>query len=139
LDKVATKEILRFEALWLAHVKANKATILPDIESKKQITPEIETTLKLMKLRHVFNPKHFIKRDKSKTLPKYFQIGTVIDGPQDYYSEGVSKKRAKKKLVDDLLEDREFKDYHKSKFSQLQRENKRRGRKGPKQKFRKRR
>merc|ERR1711957_1029902 len=46
LDKVATKEILRFEALWLAHVKANKATILPSIEEHKQITDEIESGLK---------------------------------------------------------------------------------------------
>merc|ERR1712184_108682 len=46
LDKVATKEILRFEKLWLAHVKANKATILPSIEEHKQITPDIESGLK---------------------------------------------------------------------------------------------
>merc|ERR1712083_983893 len=46
LDKVATKEILRFEALWLAHVKANKATILPDIGEQKQITADIESGLK---------------------------------------------------------------------------------------------
>ena len=61
-----------------------------------KITPEIETTLKLMKLRHVFNPKHFMKKDKSKGLPKYFQIGTVVDAAQDFYSEGTSKKKRKK-------------------------------------------
>merc|ERR1739843_52024 len=31
LDKVATKEILRFEALWLGHIKSNKGNILSDI------------------------------------------------------------------------------------------------------------
>merc|ERR1719511_73134 len=46
LDKVATKEILRFEALWLEHLKATKGAILGDIMSKKQITPEIEGALK---------------------------------------------------------------------------------------------
>merc|ERR1711930_16212 len=46
LDKVATKEILRFESLWLAHVKTSKGTILTSIEEKKQITPEIEGALK---------------------------------------------------------------------------------------------
>jgi len=46
LDKVATKEILRFESLWLAHVKASKGTILSTITEKKQITPEIESELK---------------------------------------------------------------------------------------------
>merc|ERR1712039_89047 len=46
LDKVATKEILRFESLWLAHIKGTKATILTSIEESKQITPEIESGLK---------------------------------------------------------------------------------------------
>merc|ERR1712080_467566 len=41
LDKVATKEILRFEALWLAHVKSTKGEILNGITTEKQITPEI--------------------------------------------------------------------------------------------------
>merc|ERR1712174_13068 len=31
LDRVATKEILRFESLWLAHIKSNKASVLVDI------------------------------------------------------------------------------------------------------------
>merc|ERR1719206_475141 len=46
LDKVATKEILRFESLWLAHVKSTRANILSDIMTKKQVTPEIEAGLK---------------------------------------------------------------------------------------------
>merc|ERR1719330_629969 len=46
LDKVATKEILRFEALWLEHVKSTRGSTLTDIMTKKQITPEIEGALK---------------------------------------------------------------------------------------------
>merc|ERR1712007_122676 len=46
LDKVATKEILRFESLWLGHVKSTKGTILSSIEEHKQLTPEIENGLK---------------------------------------------------------------------------------------------
>merc|ERR1712151_1090693 len=46
LDKVSTKEILRFEALWLEHVKSTRGSVLSDIMTKKQITPEIEGALK---------------------------------------------------------------------------------------------
>merc|ERR1711870_112674 len=46
LDKVATKEILRFEALWLDHVRSTRGDILTDIMSKKQITAEIESGIK---------------------------------------------------------------------------------------------
>merc|ERR1711869_57961 len=40
LDKIATKEILRFEALWLDHLRSPRASTLTDISTKKQITDE---------------------------------------------------------------------------------------------------
>merc|ERR1719506_3149591 len=42
LDKLSAKEILRFEALWLEHIRANGADILTEIRVKKQISPELE-------------------------------------------------------------------------------------------------
>merc|ERR1712080_591989 len=46
LDKVATKEILRFEALRLDHMKSTRGDILSDILTRKQITAEIESGIK---------------------------------------------------------------------------------------------
>merc|ERR1711967_194399 len=46
LDKVATKEILRFEAAWLEHVQSTKPEIHTEIMKTKQITPEIEASIK---------------------------------------------------------------------------------------------
>merc|ERR1711904_514874 len=46
LDKVATKEILRFEALWLDHIKSTRGDMLESIMVKKQMTDEIEATIK---------------------------------------------------------------------------------------------
>merc|ERR1719464_154123 len=46
LDKVAAKEILRFEALWLDHVRSTRAAMLQEIMDKKTLTPEIESGLK---------------------------------------------------------------------------------------------
>jgi hypothetical protein len=74
--------------------------------------------LKLLKMRHVLNPKHFMKADKGKKLPKYFQIGTEINGPADYYTQGASKKKTT--MVDELLADASFRKYHKNKYNQIQ-------------------
>merc|ERR1711977_745476 len=46
LDKVATKEILRFEKLWLDHIKSTQGKLLTEIAGKKTMTPEIEASLK---------------------------------------------------------------------------------------------
>merc|ERR1711941_238063 len=43
LDKIATKEILRFEALWLDHIRGTKAATLSDISTKKEMTDDIRT------------------------------------------------------------------------------------------------
>merc|ERR1712056_110694 len=46
LDKVATKEILRFEALWLDHMRSTRADILEKIMVEKAISAEIEAGIK---------------------------------------------------------------------------------------------
>merc|ERR1711993_2766 len=38
LDKVATKEILRFESLWLEHMKSTRSDVLREIAEKKELT-----------------------------------------------------------------------------------------------------
>merc|ERR1711935_260144 len=42
LDKIAPKEILRFEALWLEHMKSTKSSTSEDISTKKSMTDEIK-------------------------------------------------------------------------------------------------
>merc|ERR1712078_169007 len=46
LDKIATKEIPRFEGLWLEYVKGSKPEILAKIKAEAQITPETDTMMK---------------------------------------------------------------------------------------------
>jgi proton translocating ATP synthase F1 alpha subunit len=46
LDKVATNEILRFENLWLDHMKSTRGDLLTEIMEKKEITKDIEATIK---------------------------------------------------------------------------------------------
>jgi len=46
LDKVAVKEILRFEALWLDYMRTSRASTLSDISTKKTMTDDIRAALK---------------------------------------------------------------------------------------------
>jgi len=46
LDKVATKEILRFEALWLDHMRSTRGDVLDKIMIEKAISDEIEASIK---------------------------------------------------------------------------------------------
>jgi len=46
LDKIATKEIPRFEQLWLEYVRGSKPEILAKIKADAQITPETDAMMK---------------------------------------------------------------------------------------------
>jgi F0F1-type ATP synthase alpha subunit len=46
LDKIATKEIPRFEQLWLEYVKGSKPELLQKIKTDAQITPETDAMMK---------------------------------------------------------------------------------------------
>lgn len=52
-----------------------------------QVTDEVKRDLKLLQLRGTFDPKRFYKSsDHKKALPKFFQIGTVVESAADFYS-----------------------------------------------------
>merc|ERR1712224_200817 len=46
LDKIANKEILRFESLWLDFMRSTRGALLDEIMAKKQITSDIEAAIK---------------------------------------------------------------------------------------------
>ncbi|XP_071723764.1 rRNA-processing protein fcf2-like [Rutidosis leptorrhynchoides] len=86
------------------------------------ITPELKRDLELLKLRGAMDPKRFYKKagSKSKALPKYFQVGTVIQSHEEFYSGRLSKKERKETLADELLSDSKFKQYRKRKVREIE-------------------
>lgn len=98
-----------------------------------EMTPELERDLKLIRMRHVLDPKRFYKRDseilsgaaaektkKSKGTQQFFQIGTIVDSALDGVAGRIAKKQRKKTIVDELLADEESRQYFKKKFLQVQ-------------------
>ncbi|XP_042462645.1 rRNA-processing protein fcf2-like [Zingiber officinale] len=88
--------------------------------SAPKITPEIKNDLEILKLRHVIDPKrHFKRSENSKTVPKYFQVGTVIESASEFFSSRLTKKERKATLADELLHDDALKAYRKRKLREI--------------------
>ncbi|KAJ1698805.1 hypothetical protein LUZ63_007317 [Rhynchospora breviuscula] len=85
------------------------------------ITPELKADLEILKLRSVIDPKQHFKKaaGNSKALPKYFQVGTVIEPVSEYFSGRLTKKERKPTLADELLSDPAFKAYKKRKIGEI--------------------
>ncbi|XP_008549975.1 deoxynucleotidyltransferase terminal-interacting protein 2 [Microplitis demolitor] len=84
-----------------------------------EMTPEIRHDLQVIQMRSVLDPKHFYKKNDIKALPKYFQIGKVVDSPVEFYSGRLSNKERKRTLVDELMADAEFAKYNKKKYKEI--------------------
>ncbi|KAI5072410.1 hypothetical protein GOP47_0012516 [Adiantum capillus-veneris] len=88
--------------------------------SAPTITPELKKELQIVKLRGVLDPKRHYKAEDSKGLPKYFQVGTVIGGPADFYSGRLTKKEQKNSLANELLSNTSLSNYRKRKYLEIQ-------------------
>ncbi|MCP8717894.1 MAG: Fcf2 domain-containing protein [Asgard group archaeon] len=93
-----------------------------------EMTPEIKRDLQIIKQRSALDPKRHYKKDKWE-IPKYFQMGTIIEGNTEFYSARLKKKERGKTMVEELLNDDNTKKYFKRKYHEIQ-ETKTSGRKG---------
>lgn len=84
-----------------------------------EMTDEVKHDLQVIQMRSVLDPKHFYKKNDLKALPKYFQIGKVVDSPTDYYSGRLTKKERKRTIVDELMANAEFSKYNKRKYKEI--------------------
>ncbi|XP_048005427.1 deoxynucleotidyltransferase terminal-interacting protein 2 [Leguminivora glycinivorella] len=84
-----------------------------------EVTEELKNDLQVLKMRSVLDPKHFYKKNDMEVLPKYFQVGTVMDSSLDHVNERLTRKQRKRTMVDELLADSEFQKYNKRKYKEI--------------------
>ncbi|KAF9971558.1 hypothetical protein BGZ73_005493 [Actinomortierella ambigua] len=86
------------------------------------LTPELKRDLQILKLRNVLDPKRFYKREEKgkPKFPKYFQVGTVIEGNTEFYSSRLTKKERATTITGEVMKDVAGRDYYKRKFDEIQ-------------------
>ncbi|KAL0089572.1 Fcf2 pre-rRNA processing-domain-containing protein [Phycomyces blakesleeanus] len=87
---------------------------------RPEITDEIKRDLQIIKMRHVLDRKRHYKKMGKNYNPKFFQVGTIIESPTEFFSSRIAKKDRKQTLVDELLADEQSKQYFKRKFDETQ-------------------
>lgn len=68
-----------------------------------EMTKELKNDLQVIKMRNALDKRRFYKKSDWRKLPKYFQVGTVIEGAGEYYSARVPKKQRRKTIVEEVL------------------------------------
>uniref|UniRef100_A0A8R1I3E0 Fcf2 domain-containing protein n=1 Tax=Caenorhabditis japonica TaxID=281687 RepID=A0A8R1I3E0_CAEJA len=99
-----------------------------------ELTDEAKRDLEMLQMRSALDPLAHYKRNDRAVLPKYFQVGRVVDAPEDFYSSRMLKKERKKTMVDELLHNEESLSKAKKKYAEI-RENEVKKRRGAFQRF----
>ena len=84
-----------------------------------EITDELKKDLHVLKSRNVLDPKRHYRKEKLGNSP-FIQIGTVIQGPTEYYSSRLVRKDRRENIVQELLADADAKSYFKKKYLEIQ-------------------
>jgi hypothetical protein len=86
-----------------------------------EMTAEIKRDLQLLSMRQHIDTKRFYKNDKSlKAPPKFFQMGTIVEGAQEFYSSRLAKKERRATIVDEVLADAQKRQSLKRRFLEIQ-------------------
>ncbi|KAK1897072.1 Deoxynucleotidyltransferase terminal-interacting protein 2 [Dissostichus eleginoides] len=84
-----------------------------------ELTQELKADLQVLKMRGSMDSKRFYKKNDRDGFPKYFQVGTVVDSPIDFYHSRVPMKQRKRTMVEELLNDAEFRQNNKKKYQHI--------------------
>lgn len=87
-----------------------------------QITDEVKQELRLLRLRGAYDPKRFYKSFDETKFPKHFQIGTVVDTAQDFYSSRLTKRERGASITQELMSDPAVTAARKKRYAKLQAE-----------------
>ncbi|KAL4950561.1 Fcf2 pre-rRNA processing-domain-containing protein [Aspergillus filifer] len=69
-----------------------------------ELTPELKRDLQLLRMRSILDPKRHYKKENGKAQPpKYSQVGTIVEGPTEYFSGRIAKRDRKKTFVEEAL------------------------------------
>lgn len=86
------------------------------------VTPELKRDLQLLRMRSVLDPKRHYKKDNSRKseIPEFSQIGTIIEGPTEYFTARLSNKERKRTFVEDVLAGEKQSQRFKTKYNAIQ-------------------
>lgn len=87
---------------------------------RTELTPELRRDLQLLKMRGVLDPKrHYKKTDSKDDVPAYSQVGTIIEGPTDYFNGRLTKKERKQTFMEEILAQEQESGRFKKKYDEI--------------------
>jgi hypothetical protein len=86
------------------------------------VTPGLKRDLQLLQMRSVLDPHRHYKKTSSKKskIPQFSQVGTIIEGPTEFYSSRINKKDRAKNFVEEAMVGEQSNGRFKRKYNEIQ-------------------
>lgn len=82
----------------------------------------MKRNFQILRMRSVLaNGKQHFKRDTRRDpIPEFSQMGTIVEGPTEYYSARLTRKERKRDLVEEVLAERETTSKFATRYGKIQ-------------------
>ncbi|KAI1375959.1 Fcf2-domain-containing protein [Hypoxylon crocopeplum] len=88
---------------------------------RTDLTPQLKKDLQLLRMRDVLDSKRFYRKDSARALvPEFSSVGTIVEGPTDFFNARLTKKERKRTLLEEVLETEDVTRKFKSKYGEIQ-------------------
>jgi len=87
---------------------------------RTDLTPALKRDLQLLNMRSVLDPKRMYRKQGKFKVPEYSQVGTVIEGPTEFYSGRIENRNRKQTFVEEVLAGEQETGRFKSKYEDIQ-------------------
>ncbi|KAL3075731.1 hypothetical protein niasHS_012561 [Heterodera schachtii] len=84
-----------------------------------ELTEERRRDLEVVQMRDALDPAQHYKKPDREVLPKYFQIGHIVESKADFYAARVPKRQRKRTMVEELMADAELLARNKRRFTAI--------------------
>jgi hypothetical protein len=88
---------------------------------KTVVTDQLKRDFQLLEMRSVLDPHRHYKKDSRKgKVPTFSQVGTVIEGPTEWFSGRINKKDRSKNFVEEAMATEKSSGRFKRKYGEIQ-------------------
>jgi len=88
---------------------------------RTNLTPQLKKDLQLLRMRGVLDPKqHWRKDTRRDFVPAFSQVGTLVEGPTEYYSARLTRKERKRTIVEEVLGSTDTNAKFKTRYNDIQ-------------------
>ena len=88
---------------------------------KTDLSTSLKRDLQLLRMRSVLDPKRHYKKENGKAkVPEFSHVGTLVEGPTEFFSSRIAKKDRKRTFVDETLAVEESNGRFQDKYGHIQ-------------------